>query len=76
MPDNPLSNERLSWMFTQMLRIREFEERVKRTFEEHPLLVPAQFISTVHDASPTRDLSRTLQQPGHARAAAERGTGD
>ena len=24
------------WMFTQMLRIREFEERVKRTFEEHP----------------------------------------
>ena len=23
-------------MFTQMLRIREFEERVKRTFEEHP----------------------------------------
>jgi pyruvate dehydrogenase E1 component alpha subunit len=24
------------WTFTQMLRIREFEERVKRTFEEHP----------------------------------------
>ena len=23
-------------MFTQMVRIREFEERVKRTFEEHP----------------------------------------
>ena len=31
-----LSDERLIWMFTQMLRIREFEERVKRTFEEHP----------------------------------------
>jgi TPP-dependent pyruvate/acetoin dehydrogenase alpha subunit len=31
-----LDNERLIWMFTQMLRIREFEERVKRTFEEHP----------------------------------------
>jgi pyruvate dehydrogenase E1 component alpha subunit len=30
-----LSNERLIWMYTQMLRIREFEERVKRTFEEH-----------------------------------------
>ena len=29
-------NERQIWMFTQMLRIREFEERVKRTFEEHP----------------------------------------
>ena len=28
--------ERLVWMFTQMLRIREFEERVKRTFEDHP----------------------------------------
>jgi TPP-dependent pyruvate/acetoin dehydrogenase alpha subunit len=31
-----LDGERLIWMFTQMLRIREFEERVKRTFEEHP----------------------------------------
>ena len=26
----------LVWIYTQMLRIREFEERVKRTFEEHP----------------------------------------
>ena len=31
-----LDRERLVWVFTQMLRIREFEERVKRTFEEHP----------------------------------------
>jgi len=31
-----LSKERLAWMFTQMVRVREFEERVKRTFEEHP----------------------------------------
>jgi TPP-dependent pyruvate/acetoin dehydrogenase alpha subunit len=31
-----LSKERLTWMYTQMLRIREFEERVKRTFVEHP----------------------------------------
>ena len=31
-----LDAERLVWMFTQMLRIREFEERVKRTFEDHP----------------------------------------
>ncbi|MBV9355819.1 MAG: thiamine pyrophosphate-dependent dehydrogenase E1 component subunit alpha [Chloroflexi bacterium] len=31
-----LDNDRLVWMFIQMLRIREFEERVKRTFEEHP----------------------------------------
>jgi TPP-dependent pyruvate/acetoin dehydrogenase alpha subunit len=31
-----LDNDRLIWALTQMLRIREFEERVKRTFEEHP----------------------------------------
>jgi TPP-dependent pyruvate/acetoin dehydrogenase alpha subunit len=28
--------ERLVWMYRHMLRIREFEERVKRSFEEHP----------------------------------------
>jgi TPP-dependent pyruvate/acetoin dehydrogenase alpha subunit len=32
----PLDDERQVWMLTQMLRIREFEERVKRTFEDHP----------------------------------------
>src|SRR5579875_3233210 len=31
-----LDQERLIWMYTQMVRVREFEERVKRTFEEHP----------------------------------------
>jgi TPP-dependent pyruvate/acetoin dehydrogenase alpha subunit len=31
-----LTPDRLIWTFTQMLRIREFEERVKRSFEEHP----------------------------------------
>jgi TPP-dependent pyruvate/acetoin dehydrogenase alpha subunit len=31
-----LDNDRLIWMFTQMVRIREFEEHVKGTFEEHP----------------------------------------
>ena len=31
-----LDDDRLIWMFTQMVRVREFEERVKRTFEEHP----------------------------------------
>jgi TPP-dependent pyruvate/acetoin dehydrogenase alpha subunit len=34
--EHALDRERLTWMFTQMVRIREFEERVKRTFEEHP----------------------------------------
>ena len=36
MSDNGLSPERLTWIYTQMIRIREFEERVKGTFEEHP----------------------------------------
>ena len=31
-----LDTDRLVWMYTQMLRIREFEERVKSTFEKHP----------------------------------------
>jgi TPP-dependent pyruvate/acetoin dehydrogenase alpha subunit len=31
-----LDRDRLIWIYTQMLRIREFEERVKRSFEEHP----------------------------------------
>ncbi len=35
MTDTP-DRERLIWMFTQMLRIREFEEAVKRTFIDHP----------------------------------------
>jgi TPP-dependent pyruvate/acetoin dehydrogenase alpha subunit len=34
--ENGLDRERLVWMLTQMVRIREFEERVKRTFEDHP----------------------------------------
>jgi TPP-dependent pyruvate/acetoin dehydrogenase alpha subunit len=34
--DHGLDRERLVWMLTQMMRIREFEERVKRTFEDHP----------------------------------------
>jgi TPP-dependent pyruvate/acetoin dehydrogenase alpha subunit len=33
---NGLDDERLVWIYTQMVRIREFEERVKGTFEEHP----------------------------------------
>ena len=31
-----LDRDRLVWMYTQMVRVREFEERVKRTFEDHP----------------------------------------
>ena len=31
-----LDRDRLVWIYEQMLRIREFEERVKRTFLDHP----------------------------------------
>lgn len=31
-----LTKDRLVWMYAQMVRIREFEERVKRTFVDHP----------------------------------------
>jgi TPP-dependent pyruvate/acetoin dehydrogenase alpha subunit len=31
-----LTKDRLVWIYTQMVRIREFEERVKRTFVDHP----------------------------------------
>lgn len=34
-----LGPERLVWMYTQMYRIREFEERVKSTFTEHPGII-------------------------------------
>ena len=31
-----LGKEKLIWLYTQMVRIREFEERVKRSFTESP----------------------------------------
>jgi TPP-dependent pyruvate/acetoin dehydrogenase alpha subunit len=34
--ENDLGKDKLKWIYTQMRRIREFEERVKRTFLEHP----------------------------------------
>jgi hypothetical protein len=37
-----LDGERLAWMYRQMLRIREFEERVKATFTEHPGVIRGQ----------------------------------
>ena len=36
MTSRSIRRRQLVWMFTQMARIREFEERVKRTFEESP----------------------------------------
>jgi acetoin:2,6-dichlorophenolindophenol oxidoreductase subunit alpha len=31
-----LAKDKLIWAYAQMVRIREFEERVKRTFDDHP----------------------------------------
>ncbi|HEY5390039.1 MAG TPA: thiamine pyrophosphate-dependent enzyme, partial [Solirubrobacteraceae bacterium] len=36
MSGDGLDKDRLGWILEQMTRIREFEERVKSTFEEHP----------------------------------------
>jgi TPP-dependent pyruvate/acetoin dehydrogenase alpha subunit len=36
MKKKALTKDRLIWIYRQMVRIREFEERVKRTFVEHP----------------------------------------
>lgn len=36
MKKKKLGREQLIWIYTQMVRIREFEESVKRTFTEHP----------------------------------------
>ncbi|MBZ5525174.1 MAG: thiamine pyrophosphate-dependent dehydrogenase E1 component subunit alpha [Acidobacteriia bacterium] len=33
---NDLGKDRMLWIYTQMVRVREFEEAVKRTFIEHP----------------------------------------
>jgi len=35
-PKAKTGSDQLRWMYTQMVRIREFEEAVKRTFIEHP----------------------------------------
>jgi len=40
-----MGKDRLVWMYTQMVRIREFEEAVKRTFIEHPGRNPRTFPS-------------------------------
>lgn len=35
-PTSKLDDERLRWIYTQMVRIRKFEEAIKRAFIEHP----------------------------------------
>ncbi|MBO0772052.1 MAG: hypothetical protein J2P35_11395 [Actinobacteria bacterium] len=58
-----LNPDRLVWMLTQMLRIREFEETVKRSFTEHPGLIRGHtHLADGAEASITGSLS--VLQPG------------
>ncbi len=67
-----LGNERLVWMYTQMARIREFEEHVKRTFLEHPGAM--RFGGSMHLADPANHFPGTSaivgQSIAHAAGAA------
>ncbi len=70
-----LDNDRLIWMFTQMLRIREFEERVKRTFEDHPGVIrghthladgaEASIVGSLATLQPTDQLMTTYRCHGY-----------
>jgi pyruvate dehydrogenase E1 component alpha subunit len=70
-----LDNDRLIWMFTQMARVREFEERVKRTFEEHPGVIrghthladgaEASIVGSLAALEPTDQLMTTYRCHGY-----------
>ena len=86
MPENGLDRERLVWMFTQMLRIREFEERVKRTFEEHPGVIrghthladgaEASIVGSLATLRPGRPAADDLPLPRLPDRARHRSEGD
>jgi TPP-dependent pyruvate/acetoin dehydrogenase alpha subunit len=70
-----LDNDRLVWMFTQMARVREFEERVKGTFEEHPGVIrghthladgaEASIVGSLATLEPTDQLMTTYRCHGY-----------
>jgi TPP-dependent pyruvate/acetoin dehydrogenase alpha subunit len=70
-----LDSERLIWIYTQMLRIREFEERVKRTFVEHPGVIrghthladgaEASIVGSLSTLQPTDQLMATYRCHGY-----------
>ena len=86
MSENGLSKERLIWMFTQMVRIREFEERVKRTFEEHPGVIrghthladgaEASIVGSIAALRPDDHLLATYRCHGYPIVARHRPEGD
>src|SRR5918911_2635443 len=70
-----LDRERLIWIYRQMLRIREFEERVKGTFEEHPGVIrghthladgaEASIVGSLATLEPTDQLMTTYRCHGY-----------
>ncbi len=70
-----LGDERLTWIYRQMLRIREFEERVKRTFEDHPGVIrghthladgaEASIVGSLATLQPTDQLMATYRCHGY-----------
>ena len=70
-----LDGDRLIWMYTQMLRIREFEERVKHTFEEYPGVIrghthladgaEASIVGSLATLSPDDQLMATYRCHGY-----------
>ena len=78
-----LDRDRLVWIFEQMLRIREFEERVKRTFLDHPGVIrghthladgaEASIVGSIATLGPTTSSSRrTAATATRSRAAPTR----
>src|ERR671936_1409953 len=72
---NQFPPDRLIWMFTQMVRIREFEERVKRTFVEHPGVIrghthladgaEASIVGSIATLEPSDQLMTTYRCHGY-----------
>jgi TPP-dependent pyruvate/acetoin dehydrogenase alpha subunit len=56
-----LDGERLTWMYRQMLRIREFEERVKATFTEHPGVIRGHTALIEAAGSADADVATSMQ---------------
>ena len=82
----PPNAERQIWIYTQMLRIREFEESVKRSFTEHPGVIrghthladgaEASIVGSLSALPRGRCGARDLPLPRLPAGARERSEGD
>ena len=68
--------DELAWMYRQMLRIREFEERVKATFTEHPRVIRGPtHLADGAEASIVGSVPRLPAGPGQQDAVVARDAG-